>query len=228
MDEATGWPDRRSKASRWIPDDVPPHAQWTALLRLAAATRSLIDHLTSTDAATEELGELARTVEGVVQRLEAAPGGRNLWGFAETATSGNARAMFDNSPIVGMANPIAPPMRVTFEDGLVRGTVVFGKAYEGPPGHVHGGFVAAVMDDGLGMVQALTERPGMTGTLTVRYRRPTPLYREIVFEGRVDRVEGRKIFTTAMLKAGDVVCAEAEGLFVSVDFERMRALAEDG
>ena len=62
--------------------------------------------------------------------------------------------------------------------GLVR----FGSAYEGPPGHVHGGFVAAAFDEVLGYVQSLGGRPGMTGTLTVRYRSPTPLYTELRFE----------------------------------------------
>ena len=45
-------------------------------------------------------------------------------------------------------------------------------------------------------------------------------------EGRIDRVEGRKTICTGQIYAGDVLCAEAEGLFVSVDFERIRALAE--
>jgi hypothetical protein len=32
----------------------------------------------------------------------------------------------------------------------------------------------------------------MTGTLSVRDRMPTPLYTKLVFEGVVERVEGRK------------------------------------
>ena len=65
----------------------------------------------------------------------------------------------------------------------------------------------------------------MTGSLTVRYRKPTPLHREIHFAGRVDRVEGRKIFTSGTLFDGETLCAEADGLFISIDFERMRQLA---
>ena len=61
----------------------------------------------------------------------------------------------------------------------------------------------------------------MTGTLTVRYRRPTPLHRDLRFEGTLDRVEGRKIFTTGRCFDGDDVTAEAEGLFIPVDFQKI-------
>ena len=60
----------------------------------------------------------------------------------------------------------------------------------------------------------------MTGTLTVRYRNPTPLHQELRFEGRLERVEGRKIFTTGTCRVGSTLTAEAEGIFISVDFER--------
>ena len=86
--------------------------------------------------------------------------------------------------------------------------------------------MAAAFDEVLGMVQSMTGNPGMTGRLTVNYRRPTPLHRDLIFRGRVDRVEGRKIFTTATLHDGETLCAESEGLFISVGQERFRELAE--
>ena len=66
----------------------------------------------------------------------------------------------------------------------------------------------------------------MTGRLIVHYRSPTPLDRELRFEAWVERVDGRKIITRGELFAGDLLCAEAEGLFVSVDRERFRALLD--
>ncbi len=125
-----------------------------------------------------------------------------------------------------MANPLAPPVRVAVRDDKVIGHANFGVAYEGPPGHVHGGFIAAAFDEVLGMAQSLTGSPGMTGTLTIRYRRPTPLLTELVFEARVDRVEGRKIFTEGRLSAGGVVTAEAQGLFIAVGHERFVKMIE--
>jgi acyl-CoA thioesterase FadM len=78
----------------------------------------------------------------------------------------------------------------------------------------------------LGFANALSGTPGMTASLTVRYRRPTPLHTELRFEATYDKTEGRKIFTSGRLFAGDSLCAEAEGLFVSVPAERFRALFE--
>jgi acyl-coenzyme A thioesterase PaaI-like protein len=93
---------------------------------------------------------------------------------------------------------------------------VVGTAYQGPPGSVHGGLVAALFDEVLGFAQWMTGNPGMTGTLKVRYRKPTPLNTELRFEATVERVDGRKIFTEARLYDGDTVTADAEGVFISL------------
>jgi acyl-coenzyme A thioesterase PaaI-like protein len=114
------------------------------------------------------------------------------------------------------ANPFASPIRLAVANGKILGRANFGATFEGSPGTVHGGFVAAAFDQVLFMAQSLTGIPAMTGTLTVRYRKPTPLLTELVFEGVVERVEGRKIFTRATASANGVLTAEAEGLFIAV------------
>ena len=88
---------------------------------------------------------------------------------------------------------------------------------------MHGGFVAAALDELLGMAQSLSGKAGMTGTLTVRYRKPTPLHTDLTLTARVEKVEGRKIFTSGEVRAGDMLCAEAEGIFISVDFQAVFA-----
>lgn len=64
----------------------------------------------------------------------------------------------------------------------------------------------------------------MTARLTVHYRRPTPLHTELLFEGELVRVDGRKIFTVGRCLADGELTAEAEGLFLSVDRARFEAL----
>jgi acyl-coenzyme A thioesterase PaaI-like protein len=210
-----------SSRSRWVSDGTPPAGQRAALHRLAAALRRTIDELMDMDAPEADLLEAAEGAERFAARLEERRSGHAHYGFAETSPSGDARAMFDRSPLIGLANPIAPPLTMAIVGEHVEATATFGAAYEGPPGHVHGGIIAAAFDEVLGMVQSLTGRPGMTGTLTVKYRRPTPLYRELHFRAHVQRVEGRKIFAHGTLHAGEMFCAEAEGVFVSVDFEKL-------
>jgi predicted thioesterase len=67
----------------------------------------------------------------------------------------------------------------------------------------------------------------MTGTLTITYRQPTPLHTDVTFEGKLREVVGRKVFVDGTLKAGDALTAEAEGIFVSINFEKFRTLIEE-
>jgi len=199
---------------------------WAERRRLAKAMRGVIDRLVTSDAPESELRMAADALERYAARLAVHPRRVLPAGFAETANAGDVGALFDYSPLIGLSNPMAPPIVLRVDGDVVRGTVTFGSAYEGPPGHLHGGFVAASFDEVLGFVQSTTGSPGMTGRLTVRYLKPTPLYVELQFEARVLRVEGRKIFTEGNVRAGDVVTAEAEGLFISVDLVKMHELIE--
>ncbi|MFM7537276.1 MAG: PaaI family thioesterase [Acidimicrobiales bacterium] len=210
-------------AERWwevLADPTPRRAE---MRRLADAGRLVVDRLATTDAPHEVIEEAARLLEAAAAVLEGPGKVRSYQGFAESANAGGSdHTHFDHSPVMGASNPIAPPARI---EPLDERTIVlhlrFGAAYEGPPGSVHGGFVAAAFDEVLGMTQSLGGQPGMTGTLRVRYRRPTPLHRELRFVGHLERIEGRKIFTTAQCFDGEVLTAEAEGLFVRVDFQKI-------
>jgi acyl-CoA thioesterase FadM len=76
----------------------------------------------------------------------------------------------------------------------------------------------------LGAAQAFSGRAGMTGRLVVNYRSPTPLDTELRLRADLDSVDGRKIHCSATLRAGDTVCAEAEGLFITIPEEMLRAM----
>ena len=104
--------------------------------------------------------------------------------------------------------------------------MTFGSAYEGPPGAVHGGFVAAAFDEVLGFVQSLSSNPGFTGTLTVKYRSPAPLHTELRLSAEIIRFETRKIFTEARMHAGDLLCAEAEAIFITARPGKIEDLRE--
>ena len=97
----------------------------------------------------------------------------------------------------------------------LRCRATFGPAYEGPPGCVHGGYVAAIFDELLGATQSLSGTQGMTAHLEVDYRSPTPLGQELVLRGWLDGTEDRKIWARATLHAGDRLCAEAMALFLA-------------
>ncbi len=126
---------------------------------------------------------------------------------------------FAYSPYCGALNPIAPPIDVDLhdtDDGIeVRGDCVFGDQFNGPPDSVHGGVVAAVMDDILGTVCVVNDVGGFTGTLTTRYRKPTPLQKRIDLRAWVSHTEGRKTFAEATFHHDGELLAEAEGIFIA-------------
>ena len=158
------------------PEAVPNPTIWREKRRLADAMRRVIEHVVLSDAPQDELSSAADALERYADRLESHPKLVRVMGHPEAATSGDTAAFFDQSPIIGLANPLAPPLSIARSgDRTARATATFGSAYEGPPGHVHGGWVAAAFDEVLGYVQSLGGNPGMTGRLITHYRRPTPL-----------------------------------------------------
>lgn len=213
---------------RPVPEDPRRRETW----RLAAQLRRIIDRLAVVDAPAAELARAADAAQTFADRLdEMLPKERHSYeGHAEATLAGDPNAIFDRSPIMGLANPIAAPvhLRVTGEgdDRRVEGHATFGAAYEGPPGCLHGGHVAAAFDDVLGLAQTFSGQIGMTGTLTVRYRSPTPLGEELSFRAWIDRVEGRKTFTKGTCHAGDRLTAEAEAVFITIDPERFGDVVE--
>ncbi|MFL6204695.1 MAG: PaaI family thioesterase [Acidimicrobiales bacterium] len=193
-----------------------PSPRRVALFRVADAIRTVLHRMVQSSAPNEVIEAAAADLEAVADRFNQYTNKSMYEGFAESANAGEPFGFFDHSPMLGRANPLAPPIDLWLEDDHMVGTATFGAAYEGPPGCVHGGYVAAAFDEVLGSTQSLSGSPGMTGRLTVSYRSPTPLETELRFVGRLERVEGRKIFTKGELWAGDRLCAEAEGLFISI------------
>ena len=149
------------------------------------------------DAAAAELSETAQP--GPVGVRHAPDGQTIAWGNA----------------VVGVRNPVAPPLVIQRDpDGLVWSEFILGAAYEGPPGHVHGGVCALVLDHVLGATAHQPGRPAYTGTLTLRYRRRTALERPLRAQAHVERTEGVKTFAVGHLADEDGVTVEAEGIFI--------------
>lgn len=204
--------------------------------------REIIDRLVDTRAGVEDLQNVTAELEAVAARLRQFEHGRRYDSYGEAANasvetptsnddedSAPPSGHVDFSPLLGRANPLAPPMEFYLDDDgpKVCADVTFGHAYEGPPGHVHGGLVAAAFDELLGATQALSGSPGMTAQLDVSYRAPTPLHVPLRFESTLDDVVGRKIYTSGRVYNGDTLCAEATGLFISIDFAAIAAMRVD-
>jgi acyl-coenzyme A thioesterase PaaI-like protein len=190
-------------------------------VRLAQAVRHLIDAaLTAEDASADELADAAERTERVAADLH----GRHDLGGRPSGVRRRAEMSHDDylprSPLVGEISPLAPPIEYEYRDGRLTGRGVFHAAYEGPPGYVHGGWIALAFDEMLGMANIASGHPGMTGRLSIRYRRPTPLHQPVALEAWTEEIDGRRIVTRGTLSAEGTVTAEAEGLFVIIDLEK--------
>ncbi len=199
-------------------------------VEIAQELRAAIDELLATSAPVEELEETRKMINQAVSRLRSRSHTHDYVGPAEGSLA-PMNTFLDRSPIIGGINPLSVPMQMRIDgDGgkgsIVVGQATFAAAYEGPPGCVHGGFIAAYFDEVLGMAQSLSGNPGMTVNLTVDYRSPTPLLKQVVFRGWVASVDGRKISVAGTLHHGETLCAEAKGLFVSMRPEVFQRLLE--
>jgi acyl-coenzyme A thioesterase PaaI-like protein len=208
-------------------DEAP--GNWAAKRRLASAVRELMDCLCATDAAEDELLAIAKQVEASARRFADQPRMLNPPGVAEASLIGGMESFMDRSPVKGLANPIAPPADLTpdHDAQIVHGSVTFGNAYEGAPGCAHGGWVAAVFDEALGMACIFSGGPAMTGEITIRYLKPTPTKVPLRIEARFDRQERRKIYTSGELYADDQLIATSHGIFIAIDFAKFERLREE-
>ncbi len=127
--------------------------------------------------------------------------------------------------VVGGFNPLALPVRLAFEPPRALGYATFTVAYEGAPGCVHGGALAATFDIVFTAANAIAEATGPTVRLEVRYRRPTLIDEEALFEAWVTEVTPRRVYSQGRIVQGGTVTVEAEGEFAVLDHARVRQMA---
>jgi acyl-coenzyme A thioesterase PaaI-like protein len=186
---------------------------------VAAARRVVASLLHAGDGTAAQMSEVAAQLEAVADHLDSHVGGIDERLVDMWAGEGITR----HDPVTGPENAIAPPLHLASrEDGSVEGEVVLGWPYQGPPGHVHGGVSALLLDHTLGVANDRAGTSGMTARLDVSYHRPAPLFVPLTVRARQVRVEGRKIWTQGSIHAGGEECVSAEGLFIAIRLERPR------
>lgn len=179
---------------------------------LAAAVRELIEAAVLTAAPPADVRAATAEVEAATARLRAAR--HDLPPLAPPGADGMARQLAN--PVGGALNPIAPPVAIAvLPDGTARAEFTLSAVHEGPPSFVHGGVSAMILDQLLGVAAHANGTPGMTATLDLRYRRPTPFGVPLVAEGKASGSEGRKTFAEARITGPDGrVTVEATAMFV--------------
>jgi uncharacterized protein (TIGR00369 family) len=105
----------------------------------------------------------------------------------------------------------------TAPDLTVHCTAVISDQYEGPPGYLHGGIIATVLDEAMSKANRAGGVTAMTRQMTVEYLRPVPSNAPVQIMGSVTRSEGRKHWTQSQIQnAEGRVLAQATGLFIAI------------
>lgn len=177
---------------------------------LTESVRALIDATVRTEVDADEVAAAKAEIDSATARLTA----KRLEGSVGTRYVSQGDRMPWGNAVVGVRNPVAPPLVVRHDDtGLVWSDFYLGAAYEGPPGLVHGGVSAMVLDHMLGEAASSREHPRMTGTISIRYHRGTPLG-PLRAEAHLQRVDGVKAYAVGQIADADGITVTAEGVFI--------------
>jgi acyl-coenzyme A thioesterase PaaI-like protein len=197
------------------------------LRALADAVRRLADLTVTTDAPAEETAAVAADLSVLADRLARylpeTPVPRYV------GTDAGPVVLQERMPydfVQGPYNPLALPVEITTEPPRALGRARFTTPYEGPPGCVHGAVIAGVFDIVMSVANQLADAAGPTLELSVRYRRPTLLLREALFEAWVVETDGRRTTTEGRIVQDDRITVEATGRFAVLDRDAINRLRD--
>ena len=105
-------------------------------------------------------------------------------------------------------------------------TFRFDERHQAGPGLVHGGLVAAALDEACGLLATWYRFPAVTARIFVRYRRPVPINAELVVRAELRSERGRRLHVDGVLSRDGEILAEARGAFLHVPLEHFLATPE--
>jgi acyl-coenzyme A thioesterase PaaI-like protein len=197
-----GTPDGLTEAWR----DQIDIGQPAAFSAMIDALRALQDQVTGSSPPEQVAGQIADALSALTGEL------------AEYAVDERHQVAGRLVGIPGRGQCMVPAVEITeYSDTHARGHVSFGRFYLGGNGAVHGGAIPLVFDELMGrLANTGGRRPSRTAYLHVNYRNITPIETRLAIEARFESEEGRKRILTGVLRDGDTVCADVEGLFVAL------------
>lgn len=185
-----------------------------AVRRLIRDTRTTAVDQTAHGRAIDLLTEAAEILEA--EQLVGPYWQTGLDAIEHFRLSGDPTGLFPFSPAMGRSNPLAPHVDLSVDDHkVVHGIVTLTEPYNGPPfDSCHGGIIALVYDDLIGMAAMVGAGGGMTASLKIDYRKPTPLFRQLTLTAWLESHDDRKFIAKGEMHCDGVLLTEAEGLFI--------------
>ena len=121
--------------------------------------------------------------------------------------------------VCGVDNPQGMRLKFSIDSGapVVRGMFSMAHRYQGPPGGVHGGVIATLVDEAMGKLNKIDGIVAMTAEMTVQYLRPVPLGHKIVVEARSSEHNGRNYWRECTIHdSKGKLLVQGKGRFVKV------------
>jgi acyl-coenzyme A thioesterase PaaI-like protein len=202
---------------------------WRALEQAATAMRRLNRAVATFEVTDEELREVARVAVELSERLEAGDVRQKeqdlltlpFFAALDEGPSSTAEGDLLEFDPFSLGGGRLHPSSIGIEfrrDGTTSVTArctVHGM-FQGPPGRVHGGTVALIIDELMGMVNRVAGRRAFTARLQVHLRAPAPVDTELTFRAWEHEVDGRKVVVRAEGRVDDALIVEADALFIEV------------
>lgn len=189
----------------WDVADKPSPELGDAFERMVEQLRRFQNSMTASRPTAEVVDEMASALQAMSDRLD-------RYAVDEASQIAGKQTVYQ-----GRSQAMSPVLRYEQQDpDVVGGSVEFGRFYLGGNGAVHGGAIPLFFDEVLGRLAGGGRPRCRTAFLHVNFRNITPIERTLRFAARVDRIEGRKLYLIGELFDGEVLVADAEGLFVTL------------
>jgi acyl-coenzyme A thioesterase PaaI-like protein len=193
---------------------------------VAGKLRELGHEFVARDVDEATLAHMSEVIDQLIDEARRAPGrtrtlaASSYDAFASTVPqhgTGEPRQLFSDSIVSGGSNPMGLGAYLWRDGEQAVMEVTLGKAFEGAPERAHGGVVAALVDETMGLVLAIHHQMAYTVQLNIAYRAPTPVNTPLLSRAWLERREGRKLFMHARVSAGETTVVEAEAIFVAIE-----------
>jgi uncharacterized protein (TIGR00369 family) len=198
-------------------------------VRAASLLRELGHEFVARDIDDEQLEVITRSIDEILVNARSAPLRQrsvpsgaiaNFKMAVPRAGEIEKLQLFSDSIVSGGANPMGLNGVLWREDDDAVMEVTLGKAFEGAPGRAHGGIVAALIDETMGLVLAMSEVLAFTVQLDISYLAPTPINEPLQARATLVQRVGRKLSIEATVRAQGKDIAKASALFIAVDPEK--------
>lgn len=190
------------------------------LIAMSDSVRALIQQTVQTKAPVDVLDEVQGLVRAAIDRLSTQPSGDPYIKYPSAdADPAEIQTWQDCGPVLGRAHPASLRFHVTVNGDTIVAEGAFDRTHQGRPGYAHGGYIAALFDQALGLAIGT---PSVTATLTVNFLKPTPTETTLRAICRATTQERRKVTVEGELSTVDgTVTATATALYIAKSEEQM-------